>query len=100
MTKARRRALEESKAGFRRAYGEAYDRLTALLFEADPAGINFETNTDEYEPEAETILPRLGECHGPGEVQRLVHEEMTRWFGGATAGPIERFEGLAERVWL
>jgi len=32
--------------------------LEAVLFEADPIGINFEDNTDEYRAEAESILLR------------------------------------------
>ena len=32
--------------------------LEAVLFEADPIGINFEDNTNEYRAEAESILLR------------------------------------------
>jgi hypothetical protein len=43
----------------KKQYGSLYDTASGLLFESDPIGINFEDNTDEYEPEAATILPRL-----------------------------------------
>jgi hypothetical protein len=29
-------------------YGAVFDTVAALLFEADPMGINFDENTDEY----------------------------------------------------
>jgi hypothetical protein len=32
--------------------------VSKILFEADFVGINFEDNTDEYDPEAETIVHR------------------------------------------
>ena len=78
--------------------GELYDRVSSILFEEDPIGINFGENTDEYEPEADTIVPRLKSCHTAGEVQAVVYEEMVRWFD-ATAGPAERYATIAARIW-
>jgi hypothetical protein len=51
--------IARERAALRREYGELFDSVAAVLFEADPIRINFEINTDEYEPEAGTILPRL-----------------------------------------
>jgi hypothetical protein len=41
----------QRRGELRREFGSLYDVVLRILFEADPAGINFETNTDEYEPE-------------------------------------------------
>lgn len=38
-------------AAIRSQYRVLFDTLSTLLSEGDPIGINFETNTDEYEPE-------------------------------------------------
>lgn len=38
---------------------ELVDAISQALFRADPVGINFETNTDEYVAEAETIVIAL-----------------------------------------
>jgi hypothetical protein len=46
-------------------------RVEALLFCHDPIGINFDTNTDEYRPEA--------------------HRQI--------AGPVERYRVVAESIW-
>jgi hypothetical protein len=55
--------------------------VSAVLFEIDPMGINFESNTDEYEPEAGTIIPRLGQASTVQDVEALIHEEFCHWFG-------------------
>jgi hypothetical protein len=80
-------------------YGEFFDALAALLFRHDPIGINFETNTDEYEPEEGTILPRLHACHSEGDAVRVVHEEFIRWFSAEDAGPVARYVQLGKEIW-
>jgi hypothetical protein len=74
-------------------------RVEALLFYEDPIGINFDTNTDEYRPEAQTIVIRLPEATSPDDVQRVVHEEFVRWFDRQIAGPVERYRIVAESIW-
>jgi hypothetical protein len=54
----------------RKDYGTLFDAVSAVLFHHDPIGINFDTNTDEYDPEARTILPRLPSCGS--EIDALV----------------------------
>lgn len=73
--------------------------LEAALFEADPIGINFEENTDEYRPEAETIMLRRSEATNLEDVQRIVHAEFVKWFDEGIAGPPERYEHVAGRIW-
>lgn len=90
--RARRKALRDEYKGL-------YDRLAAILFEEDPIGINFEDNTDEYEQEVGSILPRLKSCRSAQDVQTVVHEEFVRWFEVETAGPVERYRKVASRIW-
>ncbi len=73
--------------------------VSAILFTHDPVGIAFETNTDEYDPEAESIVARLDEATSVRELRRICHEEFVRWFSADIAGPAERFEPLAQEVW-
>jgi hypothetical protein len=61
--------------------------------------INFETNEDEYDPEAGTILPRLRACHSADDVRRVVHEEFVRWFSAENAGPEEHYGQIAAEIW-
>jgi len=73
--------------------------VSAILFESDPIGINFEWNTDEYDSEAETILLRLGDARGPEDVQRIAHEEFVLWFDEKIAGPPARYAEVARAIW-
>jgi hypothetical protein len=61
-------------------YGAVFDAVAALLFEADPMGINFDESTDEYELETGTILPRLAGAKSVDDVQTIIYAEFCRWF--------------------
>jgi len=58
--------------------------ITAVLFRHDPIGINFEINTDEYDPEAGTIL------HGWPTVRArpMCVGSCTRSFAGGSAASV------------
>ena len=75
------------------------EAISAVLFEADPIGINFETNKDEYDAEAESIVIALPSMSGPDDVRAMAHEVFVQWFGTETAGSVERYGVIAERVW-
>lgn len=96
---SRRDEIRAARAKVKATYGNLYDQLSTLLFQHDPAGINFETNHDEYEPEVDTILPRLAACASALEVRRVLHEEFVRWFEADLVGPEERYDDLAHAVW-
>lgn len=80
-------------------YQAIFGTISRILFEEDPMGINFDDNTDEYDPEAGTIIPRLASCTSTADTQRVVHEEFVRWFSAADAGALERYDRVAARVW-
>jgi hypothetical protein len=88
----------ENRALLRQRFGSTYDRLSLILFEEDPVGINFKTNTDEYEPEVDTILPRLRSCESIEHVRNVVYEEFVHWFGAEQVGELSSFQRIAERV--
>jgi len=68
--------------------------VSQSLFAADLIGINFETNTDEYDSEAETIVIALPQAARPKDVQALTHETFVQWFDPQTAGPAERYAAV------
>jgi hypothetical protein len=98
MKKTRGESLQKRR-GLRVAYGELYDDAAELLFRHDPIGINFDNNSDEYEPEVGTILPKLRICESATDVLQVVHEEFVRWFGPVTAGPKERYVEISAEIW-
>jgi hypothetical protein len=83
----------------RARYGRLFDDVSALLFRYDPIGINFETNTDEYNPEARTILPRLSQCQSETDVLRVVIEEFHHWFGDDIREDKASYELIAAEIW-
>jgi hypothetical protein len=94
-----REEILEARRRVRAEYGELFDATTALLFRHDPIGISFDNlNTDEYSPEAETILPRLCSCQSSDDVLRAVHQEFVRWFDADTAGSPERCAQIASEL--
>jgi len=89
----------ESNDEARRIYGELFDEVSALLFRHDPIGINFDDNTDEYDPETRTILPRLHECCSDVDVLKVVLEEFRRWFGDDIRKDRANYRQIAADIW-
>jgi hypothetical protein len=78
-------------------FRQLYDEALALFFEHDPQRINFGSNTDEYSPEVGTILPRLKECESEGDVNQVVTEEFSKWFG--SPAPDGCFAAISAELW-
>jgi hypothetical protein len=76
---------------------EEVSTIEGLLVRHDPIGINFEDNTDEYRPEAETITLRRPEGRTLPGIRALVHQEFIRWFDD-TAGPESTYEEVAREL--
>jgi type VI protein secretion system component VasA len=91
--------IEAEKRRLKAEYGNLFDLVAEILFRHDPAGINFEDNTDEYNTEARTILPRLKDCHSVEDVMTVVHEEFQRSFDPDFAGPKQKYRKIAEEIW-
>ena len=87
------------RAQVKRAYGALFDEVSGLLFEADPIGINFENNQDEYDAEAGTIIPRLRDCVDAEQVCTVVFEEFVRWFSAEVAGAREQYREVSSQIW-
>ena len=99
MPRTREQILEERRQ-LKAEYGKLFDSVSALLFRHDPIGIAFDNeNTDEYDPETGTILPRLRNCKSATDVQHVVHEEFVRWFDAGNAGPKEGYALIASEIW-
>lgn len=96
-SRTREQILEE-RLQLKAIYGALFDATAALLFRYDPIGINYQVNSDEYEPEVGTILPRLKNCQAESDVCRTVHDEFVRWFG-TDAGTQEKYKAIAAELW-
>jgi len=78
----RRREMDFSSkvAPLRREYGSLFTSISEALFKADPGHLNYDVNTDEYDPEVATIIPRLSSARSAEDVETILKEELLRWF--------------------
>ncbi len=83
----------------KKKYPELVKAISQCLFEDDPVGINFENNTDEYDPEAATILAKLKDCKSENDVLKVVYTEFCRWFGKETTGSMTRYTKVSSLIW-
>ena len=78
--------------------------VSKAMFDLDPIGINFTENTDEYDAEAGTVIPRLALCRSTEDVAQVLLEEFLLWFGIETEGDLAidlaTFRALAADIWL
>jgi hypothetical protein len=87
-----------SREKLRVEHADLFASVSAILFECDPIGINFDDNTDEYDAEAGSIIPRLRECSSEHDTRRIIHEEFQKWFSD-TAGDESRYTECALKIW-
>ncbi|HEY8181724.1 MAG TPA: hypothetical protein VII32_05755 [Thermoanaerobaculia bacterium] len=80
-------------------YSALFAAFAEILFRLDPAGINFEVNSDEYEPEVGTILPRVIDATSVEEIVPVLREELSRWFGGGIRRPGTTYEEIARELY-
>jgi hypothetical protein len=66
--------MNAEREQLKKQYGSLFETVTALFFQSDPTGINFSDNSDEYDPETGTILPRLAGAKSAPDVQTIVHD--------------------------
>jgi hypothetical protein len=96
---AKVKAERETRARIKADNPELFQAVSQSLLRADPFGIYFGNNTDEYEPEAGTIIPRLPSCTSEEDALQVVHEEFCKWFGDDTAGPKDKYRPVAKEIW-
>jgi phage terminase small subunit len=93
--------MSETRNKLKQQYKELYQEVEAILFKHDLMGVNFEDNTDEYDPEVDTILPRLKDAKNMEDVATIIHEEFSRWFDKDMAGNKNHpaYKAMAAEVW-
>jgi len=75
----------ENRRRLRAEYEALFDSMPALLFRHNPIGVNFDSNTDEYEPEVDTMLARMRGCHSSDDVLEVVTKSS---FAGLIQAPL------------
>ncbi|HFB65967.1 MAG TPA: hypothetical protein ENJ60_10560 [Aeromonadales bacterium] len=93
--------MNKDRTKLKLQYKNLYSDIESILFKHDLMGINYEYNTDEYEPEVDTIIPRLKEAKNIEDVTIIVYEEFLRWFGIELMGKKnnEKYKSVATEIW-
>jgi hypothetical protein len=79
---------------------QLYNELLSLFARHDPIGlVKIGAPNDEYSPEVERILPRLGEAHSVEDLERIVHEVFVSMFDERLAKSPEHYRDIALEAW-
>lgn len=89
----------EAREAVRQGQPRFFAAVSEAMFCHDPMGINFGNNSDEYDAEAGTVIPRLTACNSASDAELVLHTEFVRWFGADTAGDRTKYTALAAEVW-
>jgi hypothetical protein len=82
----------------KRAYGALYDRVLEAWHAHDPVKIGM-ASPDEYAPEAASLLPRLRDAKSQQDVEKMVREEIVKWFSEHQARRVTDFGPIARDIW-
>ena len=85
--------------GFRGAYADLLDEVSATLFLHDPLALNLDEHTGEYDELAARLLVRLRTVNNRWDTAGVIHAACTDLAGAARAGRAERYRDLAGDVW-
>jgi len=84
----------------KKIYKQYLDDIRQLINKHDPIALmNMDCPEDEYDPETESIAPKLKKCTTKDEVHEMVHLEFVEWFD-ESAGEKETYLLLAEDLWV
>jgi len=86
-------------APLKREYGSLFTSISEALFNADPGHLNYEVNTDEYDPEVATIIPRLSSARSAEDVETILKEELLRWLPDIGVST-DNLASLAAEIWM
>jgi hypothetical protein len=94
----RNESIEDYKKRRREEYGELFDKVSVILFEQDPAGLDYETNIDEYETEARMIIPLIKQANDVNHLATLLRNVFVQQFEG-TDVDWNVYLQIAAKVW-
>ena len=95
-------ADREARTRALRGLEEVVSAVSERLYAADPVALAaVGAPSDEYEPEAETIVMRLADSRdvvAESDVLHVVHEEFVRWFDESLAGEPDKYRAVAREI--
>ena len=83
-----------------RPHSELYGELLDLMARHDPIGlVKIGAPDDEYSPEVERILPRLGDAGSVEDLERIIHEVFVLMFDERLARTPQHYRDIALEIW-
>jgi hypothetical protein len=86
--------LRTSRERFRVHYRAFYNELVDILFQLDPIGVH-SASADKFVPEATTMLAHLREARVADDVEQIIQQELSRWYGRRSLSNLDQ-ERLAD----
>ena len=81
-------------------YKELFKKVADIFIKYDPLNIINKNNTDEYDPETASILPRLKNCASEDGLLDMIHQVFIECFDGALmTGEREKYKPIARELW-
>lgn len=76
--------------------------VSAILFECDPMCLNFGSNSDEYDPEAVTIISMLKYKENVDDAIEAIVDTFRHWFDEDLSDykADSKFTCMAQRIWV
>jgi hypothetical protein len=79
---------------------QLHSELLSLFARHDPVGlVKIGAPDDEYSPEVERILARMGEAHSVEDLGRIIHEVFISMFDERLARSPEHYRDIALEAW-
>ena len=97
--KARDKSMGRDMESILKKYGVRFSELLHIFNKHDPQElIKIGCPTDEYSPEARSIIVQLDKNQTVQEIQTIIYSEFVRFFSKASAGPKNNYKKLAEDI--
>ena len=76
--------------------------VSTILFECDPMCINFDSNRDEYDPEAVSIVAMLKDKGTVDDAAQVIVDALMHWFDEDLSEykTDTKWRSMAQRIWV
>jgi len=73
--------------------------ISKILYQYDPAELNFDFNDDEYDLEAEIISTKLSNLKSKEELQREIYKICLKYIGSTKKESDPLYASAAKDIW-
>lgn len=100
LTEEEKREIEEIRKNRTEKQGKKFNDISEILFRYDPIGLDFDTNIDEYDYEADLILKELPNQETVEQLTETIHAIFIKCFDNKLAKERDLYKHIAQEIWL